>query len=51
VLLIHFPGQQSGHDVPAAISEMIEHDVIVEMLRGKIDNQQDLAAFVAQQGH
>jgi len=50
VLLIHFPGQNSGNDVNAPLPELLEHDIIADMLRGKINNSQDLAAFLAEHG-
>jgi hypothetical protein len=48
VLLIHFPGQKSGNDVNASLPELLEHDIIAGMLRGQINNPEDLAAFLAQ---
>ncbi len=51
VLLIHFPGQTSGRDVPSALPESLEHDIIADMLLGKMNNSEDLAAFLAQRGH
>jgi hypothetical protein len=48
VLLVHFPGQDSGQDVHAALSEMIEHDMIADMLHGQINDQEDLAAYLSQ---
>ena len=51
VLLIHFPGQTSGRDVPSALPELLEHDIIADMLLGKMNNSEDLAAFLAQRGH
>ena len=50
VLLIHFPGQTSGNDVNTALPEMLEHDVIAEMLRGRMNKPEDLSAFLAQHG-
>lgn len=50
VLLIHFPGQNSGNDVNTSLPELLEHDIIADMLRGKLNNSQDLAAFLAQHG-
>jgi hypothetical protein len=50
VLLIHFPGQISGNDVNPALPELLEHDIIAEMLRGKINSSKDLAAFLTSQG-
>jgi hypothetical protein len=47
VLLIHFPSQQSGRDIAAPTSEMIEHDVMASMLRGKIVSPSDLDGFLA----
>jgi len=48
VLLIHFPGQESGSDVHTLLPEMLEHDMIAEMLRGQMNNREELAAFLAQ---
>jgi hypothetical protein len=48
VLLIHFPGQNSGDDVASAQSELREHDIVAGMLLGKINNAADLTAFLAQ---
>ena len=48
VLLIHFPGQNSGNDVNSAQPELLEHDIIAGMLLGKINNSGDLAAFLTQ---
>ena len=50
VLLIHFPGQNSGNDVNTPLSELLEHDIIADMLRGKINNSEDLAAFLSEHG-
>ena len=47
VLLIHFPGQNSGNDMYAALPELVEHDIIAGMLLGKINNPVDLVAFLA----
>ena len=47
VLLIHFPDEQSGADVRAAVPEMLEHDMIAGMLQGQISQPQDLAAFLS----
>ena len=50
VLMIHFPGQKSGNEMNAALSEMLEHDMIAEMLRGRINNPADLSNFLSQPG-
>lgn len=50
VLLIHFPGQNAGKEVNSALPELLEHEIIAGMLRGKINNSADLEAFIAQQG-
>jgi hypothetical protein len=42
VLLIHFPGQNIGADVNAAVPELLEHDMIGGMLRGEINSADDL---------
>jgi hypothetical protein len=51
VLLVHFPGQKYGKDMNAALPEMLEHDMIAEMLRNRINNPVNLLAFLSQQGH
>jgi membrane-anchored protein YejM (alkaline phosphatase superfamily) len=51
VLLIHFPGQNSGNDVDSAQPELLEHDIIAGMLLGKLNNSDDLAAFLTRPGH
>lgn len=48
VLLVHFPGQTSGNDVTANLPELLEHDIIAEMLRGKMNHSEDLAAFLTE---
>jgi hypothetical protein len=50
VLLIHFPGQKSGNDINAALPELLEHDMIADMLRGRMNNPEDLTAFLSQDG-
>jgi hypothetical protein len=50
VLLIHFPGQTSGDDVASTVPELLEHDIVAGMLLGKINNPEDLSAFLAQKG-
>jgi hypothetical protein len=50
VLLIHFPGQNLGSDVNSVLPELLEHDIIAEMLCGKINNSKELAAFLNLQG-
>jgi hypothetical protein len=50
VLLIHFPNQQTGLDVSAPLPEMLEHDMIEQMLLGKIDKSEDMGTFISQQG-
>ncbi len=50
VLMIHFPGQSSGSDVAAPQPELFERDVIAGMLSGRINNPEDLAAFLTRQG-
>jgi Sulfatase len=47
VLLIHFPNEQQGVDVSAAVPEMLEHDMIAGMLRGQIGKPEDLASFLS----
>jgi hypothetical protein len=48
VLLIHFPDQNSGNGVNTSLPELVEHDIIADMLLGKINNSEDLTAFLAQ---
>jgi hypothetical protein len=50
VLLIHFPHQESGSNVNTALPELLEHDIIAAMLRGQINDQNDLAAFLPEHG-
>ncbi len=50
VLMIHFPGQKSGNEMNAALPETLEHDMIAEMLRGRINNPADLSNFLSQPG-
>ncbi len=50
VLLIRFPGQNSGDDVSPAVPELLEHDIIAGMLRGKINNSKDLADLITSHG-
>jgi membrane-anchored protein YejM (alkaline phosphatase superfamily) len=50
VLLVHFPGDRSGQDVQAPMTEMIEHDLMAEMLCGRIHDREDLNAFVSGYG-
>ena len=47
VLLIHFPDQKSGQDIHTALPEMLEHDMIAGMLLGRINNSEDLDAFLS----
>ena len=51
VLLIHFHGQKNGNDINPALPELLEHDIIVDMLRGQINNPKDLASFLSQCKH
>lgn len=51
VLLIHFPGQKSGREVHASLSEMLEHEMIVGMLRGQIEKPEDLTDFLLQHNY
>jgi hypothetical protein len=50
VLLIHFPGQKQGSDVNTLLPELLEHDIIADMLLGKISNAEELADFIAPPG-
>jgi hypothetical protein len=47
VLLIHFPRQASSQDVNAALPEMLEHEIIADMLNGKMNNPEDLEALLS----
>ena len=48
VFLIHFPGQKSGNEIHAVLPEMLEHDIIADMLRGRINHPEDLSVFLSQ---
>jgi hypothetical protein len=50
VLLIHFPGQKDGNEIKAALPEMIEHDIVAEVLRGRMGSPEDLSAFLTRPG-
>ncbi len=50
-LLIHFPGQTSGDDITPVLPELLEHDIVADMLVGRINSHEDLAAFLSRQGH
>jgi len=50
VLLIHFPGQKQGRDIQKALPELLEHDIVADMLAGKINNSDELTSFLAQHG-
>jgi hypothetical protein len=50
VFLIHFPGQTSGEDVNTALPELLEHDIIADMLLGKVNNPDDLNEFLSKHG-
>lgn len=45
ILLVHFPGQQSGEEVHAVLPEMLEHDMIAAMLEGQINSAGDLVGW------
>ena len=47
VLLIHFPGQKNGDDIDAALPELLEHDFIVDMLRGQMNSPENMASFLS----
>jgi hypothetical protein len=51
VLLIYFPGQSSGIDVNPVQPELLEHDIVADVLLGKMNNPEALTAFLARQGH
>ena len=42
VLLVHFPGEESGEEIQAVLPEMLEHDMIAAMLRGRMNNVDEL---------
>ena len=46
VFLVHFPGQKSSQEISTKTQELEEHDIIESMLRGSIENPQDLGAFL-----
>ena len=46
VLLIRFPGQTSGVDVPGPQPQLIEHDIIASMLQNKMETSDALVAFL-----
>jgi hypothetical protein len=50
VLLIHFPNQQTSEDISAPFPEMLEHDMIEQMLLGKIANSKEMDDFISRQG-
>lgn len=50
VMLIHFPNQQTSRDVSAPFPEMLEHDMIEQMLLGKIVDSNGMDAFISRQG-
>jgi len=41
VLLVHFPGQKEGKDIETAESEMALHDMITQILEGKVAEAAD----------
>jgi Sulfatase len=51
VLLIHFPGETAKKEIDTALPEMVEHDMIADMLRGRMDSPTDLTVFFKQAGH
>jgi hypothetical protein len=51
VLLVHFPGQTTGNDLSSALPALLEHDMIADMLLGKINNPKDLVAYASQGGY
>jgi hypothetical protein len=46
VFLVHFPGESSGSEVRAPLTEMVEHDIIAGMLKDEIKTPEDLNAFL-----
>jgi len=51
VLLISFPGQQYKKKVDVDFPEMLEHDIIAEMLRGKISDPETLVEYISKHAH
>jgi hypothetical protein len=50
VLLVHFPAQNAGTTFPAEFDEMLEHDIVDGMLRGKMKTAGDFTGFLAAKG-
>jgi hypothetical protein len=46
VFLVHFPGETSGYEVRAPMTEMVEHDIIASVLKGEMKTPEDLDAFL-----
>jgi hypothetical protein len=50
VLLIHFPGQTSGDEVNSSFPELEEHEIIADMLLGRLNSPTDLTASLSKYG-
>jgi hypothetical protein len=50
VLMVHFPGEQTEQAVSAPFSEIKTHDLIEEMLRGKMNSTSDLERWLRVNG-
>jgi hypothetical protein len=46
VFFIHFPGEESSEQISSPTPELLEHDVISEMLRGRLLSAQDLTVLL-----
>jgi hypothetical protein len=46
VFIVHFPGQLSGHEVSDPRQELIGHDIIESMLKGKVESPDELDALL-----
>lgn len=46
VLLVHFPHQQTEDDVTASEPELVVHDMIAQMIDGKMENARDVDRFL-----
>jgi hypothetical protein len=45
VLLVHFPGETDGHTIGRAINSVVMHDILQDMLRGKLLAEQDFMGW------
>jgi Sulfatase len=46
VLMVRFPGQTSGPSISASFDEMLEHDILEAMLRGRMKTPAEFAEFL-----